>query len=75
MPILTTQDLTIAFGGLRAVDQVNLEIEQGRLTSVIGPNGAGKTTLLIFSRASIAPLTERSFLTIRRLPSCPSIRS
>jgi len=45
MPILTTKELTIAFGGIRAVDQVNLEIEEGRLTSVIGPNGAGKTTL------------------------------
>lgn len=44
MVILTTEGLTKDFGGLRAVDSVTVEIEEGKLTSVIGPNGAGKTT-------------------------------
>lgn len=43
--ILETKDLVKNFGGLRAVDLVDLQIARGRVHSIIGPNGAGKTTL------------------------------
>lgn len=43
--ILETKDLCKNFGGLRAVDLVDLQIARGRVHSIIGPNGAGKTTL------------------------------
>jgi branched-chain amino acid transport system ATP-binding protein len=39
------ENLTISFGGLRAVDKVNINIEPGAIFSIIGPNGAGKTTI------------------------------
>lgn len=42
--MLETRGLTQIFGGLVAVDAVDLKIERGTITSVIGPNGAGKTT-------------------------------
>jgi ABC-type branched-subunit amino acid transport system ATPase component len=42
--ILLTEDLTINFGGLRAVDQVDLYLERGEIVGLIGPNGSGKTT-------------------------------
>ena len=42
--MLETRGLTQIFGGLVAVDAVDLKIERGSITSVIGPNGAGKTT-------------------------------
>lgn len=42
--MLETRGLTQIFGGLVAVDEVDLKIERGTITSVIGPNGAGKTT-------------------------------
>jgi len=45
MSLLKTTDLGISFGGLRAVDEVNIEIKQGELVGLIGPNGAGKTTI------------------------------
>ncbi|MCX8501136.1 MAG: ABC transporter ATP-binding protein [Alphaproteobacteria bacterium] len=44
-PLLTVTDLTLRFGGLVAVDHINLVANQGDITAVIGPNGAGKTTL------------------------------
>jgi branched-chain amino acid transport system ATP-binding protein len=46
MALLETDGLTKSFGGLVAVDDVNLEIEEGESISVIGPNGAGKSTFI-----------------------------
>lgn len=45
MVLLSVKNLGIQFGGLRAVDEFNLEIEKGELYGLIGPNGAGKTTV------------------------------
>lgn len=45
MALLSIKNLGIQFGGLRAVDEFNLEIEKGELYGLIGPNGAGKTTV------------------------------
>lgn len=45
MALLEVKNLGIQFGGLRAVDEFNLSIEQGALYGLIGPNGAGKTTV------------------------------
>ena len=45
MALLEVRDLGISFGGLRAVDEVNIKIEKGSLVGLIGPNGAGKTTV------------------------------
>lgn len=45
MPLLEIKNLGIQFGGLRAVDEFNLQIEKGALYGLIGPNGAGKTTV------------------------------
>lgn len=45
MALLELQDLTIVFGGLEAVNAVNLQVEEGQIFSIIGPNGSGKTTI------------------------------
>ena len=45
MALLEAKKLGISFGGLRAVDDFNISIEQGALYGLIGPNGAGKTTV------------------------------
>ncbi len=45
MPLLSIEDATVTFGGLHALEGVNLDVEAGRVGGLIGPNGAGKTTL------------------------------
>lgn len=45
MALLEVNNLCISFGGLRAVDDFNMNIEKGELYGLIGPNGAGKTTV------------------------------
>jgi branched-chain amino acid transport system ATP-binding protein len=45
VPVLSVNGMSVTFGGIRAVDNVSLEIGAGEIVGVIGPNGAGKTTM------------------------------
>jgi len=45
-PVLSVHGLSVAFGGVHAVETVDLEVGEGELVGLIGPNGAGKTTLI-----------------------------
>jgi branched-chain amino acid transport system ATP-binding protein len=59
-PLIETRDLTLHFGGLRAVDGVDFALNSGEIHALIGPNGAGKTTFV-------------SLLSGRRLPQAGAI--
>ena len=45
MPLLQIEDVTVRFGGVTALEHVDLDADEGAITGLIGPNGAGKTTL------------------------------
>jgi branched-chain amino acid transport system ATP-binding protein len=56
---LALDDVTVAFGGLRAVDGVSMTVHRGDRWAVIGPNGAGKTTLFGAISGEVRPTTGR----------------
>ena len=55
MPILETTGLTRMFGGLSAVDELDISVEEGEIRGLIGPNGSGKTTALNLITGYIKP--------------------
>ncbi len=54
-PLLQLHSVAIAFGGLKAVQGVSLELPEGSLSALIGPNGAGKTTLFALMSGFLRP--------------------
>ena len=57
--MLKVESVGKSFGGFRAVDGANLEVEAGEIVAVIGPNGAGKTTLFHLVTGHLAPDSGR----------------
>jgi branched-chain amino acid transport system ATP-binding protein len=68
VPLLELRGVSMAFGGLRVIDELDLHVDEGEIVSVIGPNGAGKTTLFNLVTGVYAPTAgeilfeERSLL-------------
>ncbi len=59
---LEVADLTVDFGGLRALDRVSLRVDEGTTVGLIGPNGAGKTTLFDSVLGVVVPTSGRIHL-------------
>ena len=58
-PLLSLERVTMQFGGLKAVADVDLQIPAGELFGLIGPNGAGKTTIFNLITGVYAPTSGR----------------
>jgi ABC-type branched-subunit amino acid transport system ATPase component len=74
VPLLRLERLTRRFGGLTAVDAVDLEVAAGEILGLIGPNGAGKTTLFALIAGSLAPTSGRVWLEDRVVSGMPAHR-
>jgi len=59
VPLLRTERLTVRFGGLTALDNVNFEIGRGEIRAIIGPNGAGKSTFFNCLTGVLRPTSGR----------------
>ena len=53
--IISSKDLHVEFGGVKAANGVNLQIHRGQIASIIGPNGSGKTTFLNLCTGYVRP--------------------
>jgi branched-chain amino acid transport system ATP-binding protein len=67
-PILRAENISIAFGGLQALNDVSLEIYPGEIMAIIGPNGAGKTTMLNIINGFYKPDGGRIFFEGKERP-------
>ncbi|MDQ6817456.1 MAG: ABC transporter ATP-binding protein [Actinomycetota bacterium] len=72
--MLRGEGITRAFGGVRAVDNVSLEVGRGRCVGLIGPNGAGKSTLLNVLAGAERADTGSVFLEDRDVTRLPAYR-
>jgi len=61
-PLLRTEDLSVRFGGLSALNGVTMEVRQNELRAVIGPNGAGKSTFFNCLTGVLRPTSGRILL-------------
>jgi len=57
--VLAIESLTVAYGGLRALSDVSLTVDDGQFVAIVGPNGAGKTTLFKTISGTVAPACGR----------------
>jgi branched-chain amino acid transport system ATP-binding protein len=62
MSALRIENCTVAFGGLRAIDDVTLDVPDGAITALIGPNGSGKSTFVNMVSGQIPPRRGRIML-------------
>lgn len=69
--MLKVDKLTIRFGGLTAVDSLDMEIEKGRIFGLIGPNGAGKTTSFNMISGLLKPTSGTITLNGKRIDGLP----
>ncbi|MEM7171626.1 MAG: ATP-binding cassette domain-containing protein [Pseudomonadota bacterium] len=74
MSLLSVEKVTLRFGGVCAVDQVSLELDENSLLGFIGPNGAGKTTLMRVITGIVKPQEGRVFFRGRDITALPTDR-
>jgi len=68
-PLLTVSGLSVNYGQLRALDDVNLSVRTGELVALAGENGAGKTTLVRCIAGDVVPASGEVFFAGRRVPA------
>ena len=69
--MLKIRSLNVAYGGLKALSDVSLDVEQGQLVAVVGPNGAGKTTLFKTISGVVTPIAGEIVYKGRSLLAVP----
>ena len=70
-PLLTVSGLSLSYGRLRALDDIDLSVRSGELVALAGENGAGKTTLVRCIAGDVVPASGEIYLGGKRVPPDP----
>jgi branched-chain amino acid transport system ATP-binding protein len=70
--VLEVESLSVAYGGLRALREVSLDVREGEFVAIVGPNGAGKTTLFKTISGTVSPVSGRILYQGRDLLRLPA---
>lgn len=74
-PLLDVRGVTKTFGGVRAVDDLSLTVDEGEILGLLGPNGSGKTTVFNLIAGALSPDSGQIYFAARRITWCsPSFR-
>src|SRR5437667_7725975 len=71
-PLLTVSGLSLSYGRLRALENINLSVQSGELVALAGENGAGKTTLVRCIAGDVVPASGEIYLGGKRVPPGPA---
>lgn len=70
--LLEMKNITKTFPGVKALDNVNLQVEEGEIHALVGENGAGKSTLMNVLSGIYPPMKATSFITVKSVNSIQS---
>jgi branched-chain amino acid transport system ATP-binding protein len=73
-PLIEVRDVVVTFGGVKALDGISLQVNQGEILSIIGPNGAGKTTLFNVISGNVRPTRGSIHVAGRDVTGWPQYR-
>ncbi|MEQ9138566.1 MAG: ABC transporter ATP-binding protein [Thalassobaculum sp.] len=68
-PVLTLENISLGFGGVKAIDDVSFEVRKGEVLAIIGPNGAGKSSMLNCINGFYKPQSGSITFRGRKMPS------
>ncbi|HCL79142.1 MAG TPA: ABC transporter ATP-binding protein [Synergistaceae bacterium] len=71
MSMLRSENVSMYFGGLKAVENVSLEVREGEILSLIGPNGAGKTTFFNLASGFLTPTKGHVYFSDKEVTGLP----
>ena len=74
MSYFRAENLSLHFGGLKAVDAVSFAVEKGEILSIIGPNGAGKSSIFNLMSRIYNPTSGRMFFEDQDITEEPAVR-
>ncbi len=74
MALLKLENVSLSFGGLKAVDDISLEIDHGELIAIVGPNGAGKTSLFNIISGVYKPDKGKIFFDGKNITKVPDFK-